>query len=114
MPVRTWLAPLPPFQILGPLIAIIIFFRKCLRLMKVKCADTFPTCGTRATVDDVLDHQCNTLLPYVRKISQSNFQIKASEYIGKGAYGKCYVANLAHMLVCAKVFKHDSSFYKRG
>ena len=76
----------------------------------MKCADTFPTCGTRATVDDVLDHQCNTLLPYVRKISQSNFQIKASEYIGKGAYGKCYVANLAHMLVCAKVFKHDSSF----
>ena len=45
----------------------------------------------------------------VRQLLMSDLHL-TSQCIGKGAYGKCYVANIAHLQVCAKVFRSNDSF----
>ena len=81
--------------------------RKCLHVLRAKCADTH-TCGTRATDGDVVcpDQQ---LPDGVRQLLMSDLHL-TSQCIGKGAYRKCYVANIAHLQVCAKVFRSNDSF----
>ena len=72
-----------------------------------KCTATHLTCGTRATNSNL--KQFHQLPPDVRRLSASDLHI-IPHCVGKGAYGKCYFANIAQIQVCAKVFRSDDTF----
>ena len=73
-------------------------------------SSTAPRCGTGVTSGLPVALAADYEISGFRHLSKLDIVIDKSNVLGRGAFGKCFVAKVGHREVCAKVFRKESLY----
>lgn len=79
-------------------------YRKCSLLVK---SSTAPRCGTGVSSGRPVASTADYDITGFRHLSKLDIDIDKSNVLGRGTFGKCFLARLGHREVCAKVFRNE-------